>query len=164
LYGGPVSVHISIAKFPQCARLGIEPRPTRLMSGRANNLATPHLCIFRAVERLYCKWPIQCLAPSKTLTPHPLTALRVCTPPPPWGEDTLAEWKGVGGQYFGRRQTQLCTLYICKYFVFPTVDYRYFLQFHRTGAPHSVCILPPLRPMLSLQQSAPTVNVILIFW
>jgi hypothetical protein len=33
---------------------------------------------------LYCKRPIQCLASSEILTPHPLTARRVCcTPPPP---------------------------------------------------------------------------------
>jgi hypothetical protein len=36
--------------------------------------------------------------------PPPLTARRVC------GEDTLAGWEGGGGQYFGRRQTLLCTL------------------------------------------------------
>ncbi len=35
-----------------------------------------------------------------------------CIPPPlvRGEEDTLAGWRGVGGQYFGRRQTQLCTL------------------------------------------------------
>jgi hypothetical protein len=31
------------------------------------------------------------------------------------GEDTLAGWSG--GQYFGRRQTQLCNLLTGKYFV-----------------------------------------------
>ncbi len=31
-------------------------------------------------EGLYCKRPIQCLASSEILTPHPLTARRVCTP------------------------------------------------------------------------------------
>jgi hypothetical protein len=31
-------------------------------------------------ERLYCKRPVQCLASSKILTPHSLTARRVCTP------------------------------------------------------------------------------------
>jgi hypothetical protein len=35
------------------------------------------------VERLFCKRPIQFLASSKILTPHPLTARRVCIPPPP---------------------------------------------------------------------------------
>jgi hypothetical protein len=37
----------------------------------------------RTVERLYCKRPILCLASSKILTPHPLTARRVCIPPTP---------------------------------------------------------------------------------
>jgi hypothetical protein len=30
------------------------------------------------VEGLYCKRPIQCMASSEILTPHPLTARRVC--------------------------------------------------------------------------------------
>jgi hypothetical protein len=33
-----------------------------------------------ALNTVYCKRPIQCLASSKILTPHPLTARRVCTP------------------------------------------------------------------------------------
>jgi hypothetical protein len=34
--------------------------------------------------------------------------------PPPLvrGEDTPAGWRRGGGQYFGRRQTQLCTLHM----------------------------------------------------
>jgi hypothetical protein len=57
--------------------------------------------ILYPVERLYCKRPIQCLASPKILVR---------------GEDILAGWRGGRG-YFGRRQTQLCILYICKYFV-----------------------------------------------
>jgi hypothetical protein len=40
-----------------------------------------------AVEGLYCKRPIKCLASSEILIPHPLTARRLCTPPPfgAWG-------------------------------------------------------------------------------
>jgi hypothetical protein len=69
--------------------------------------------IYRGVEGLYFKRPIQCLASSKTLTPHPLTALRVCTPLPlVRGEDNPLGGEGVGGQYFGRRQTLLCTLHM----------------------------------------------------
>ncbi len=34
------------------------------------------------VEGFYCKRPIQCLASSEIFAPHPLTARRVCTPPP----------------------------------------------------------------------------------
>ncbi len=44
--------------------------------------------------------------------PTPLTARRVCNPRLCCGgEDTLAGWRGgVGGNYFGIRKTQLCTL------------------------------------------------------
>ncbi len=38
--------------------------------------------IMQSVKGLYRKRPIQCLASSEILTPHPLTARRVCTPPP----------------------------------------------------------------------------------
>jgi hypothetical protein len=58
----------------------------------------------------------------KILTPHPLTARRVCTPPPlvRGGEDTLAEWRGgweVNTQIV--RKTPDTALYsiICKHFV-----------------------------------------------
>ncbi len=65
----------------------------------------------KTVEGLYCKRPTQCLASSEILTPHPLTARRMCSPPPlVRGEDTLPRWRGGGG--FGRRQTLLCTLYM----------------------------------------------------
>jgi hypothetical protein len=72
-----------------------------------------------AVEGLYCKRPIQCLASSEILTPHPLTARRVCTPPPPplvRGKDTLSGWRGVGVN--SSDEARHCSvLYICKYFV-----------------------------------------------
>jgi hypothetical protein len=58
--------------------------------------------IHTVVERLYCKRPIQCLASSKILTPHP----------PPGGGHSRWMERGWGGQYFGRRQTQLCTLHM----------------------------------------------------
>jgi hypothetical protein len=51
--------------------------------------------------------------------PPPHRPASVYPPPPPLvrGEDTLSLLeRGEGGQYFGRRQTLLCTL--CKYFVF----------------------------------------------
>jgi hypothetical protein len=49
-------------------------------------------------------------------TPHPLTARQVCTPHL-WcgGRSHSLGGEGVGGQYFGRRQTLLCTLH--KYLV-----------------------------------------------
>jgi hypothetical protein len=44
-----------------------------------------HMRYSYSVEGLYCKRPIQCMASSKILTPHPLTARRVWTPPPAFG-------------------------------------------------------------------------------
>jgi hypothetical protein len=76
-----------------------------------------------AVEGLYCKRPIQCLASSEILTPppHPLTARRVY--PPAFGA-------GGGHTRLGERgwgvksseDARHCSvLYICKYFVCVTV-------------------------------------------
>jgi hypothetical protein len=52
------------------------------------------------------------------------------------GEDTLAGWRGgVGGQYFRRRQTQLCTLHLySKYFVMGPYD----------GIDHNLTLCPLL--------------------
>ncbi len=77
------------------------------------------LCI---VKRLYCKRPIQCLASSKILTTHPLTARRVCiTIPPPLplvrGKDTLAGSRGGWGVKILEDARHSSVLYICKYFV-----------------------------------------------
>jgi hypothetical protein len=49
---------------------------------------------------------------SGVLTPPPPTAQRVCTPRL-WCGGGHTRWvkRGVMGQYFGRRQTQLCTLH-----------------------------------------------------
>jgi hypothetical protein len=67
------------------------------------------------VEGSYCMRPIQCLASSKIWTPPPPhRPASVYLPPLVRGEDTLAGWRlerGMGGQYFGRRQTLLCSLY-----------------------------------------------------
>ncbi len=66
------------------------------------------------VERLYCKRPIQCLASTKILTPH-RPPPGECVPPAFGAGGGHTRWveRGVGGgQYFGRRQTQLCTLHI----------------------------------------------------
>ena len=41
--------------------------------------------IIKRVEGLYCKRPIQCLASSEILTPHPSTPGVHCTPPPAFG-------------------------------------------------------------------------------
>jgi hypothetical protein len=65
------------------------------------------------VERLYYKRPIQCLASFKILTPTP-SLPGECVPHCLWcGVRTHSlGGEGVGGQYFGRRQTQLCTLHM----------------------------------------------------
>jgi hypothetical protein len=44
--------------------------------------------------------------------PPPHRPAKVYPSPLVRGEDTLAGWRGGGGQYFGRRQTQLCTLHM----------------------------------------------------
>jgi hypothetical protein len=75
----------------------------------------PCSCSAAPVEGSNCKRPIQCLASSKILTPHPLTAQWVeCVPPRLWcgGRTHSLGGEGVGGQYFGRRQTLLCTLHM----------------------------------------------------
>jgi hypothetical protein len=60
---------------------------------------------------------IQCLASSEMVTPHPLNARRVCTPPPlVRGEDTLAGLRGGGGVNSSENARHCSVLYICKYF------------------------------------------------
>jgi hypothetical protein len=56
--------------------------------------------IIKRVEGLYCKRPIQCLASSEILTPHPSTPGVHCTPPPAFGAGGgHTRWvEGVGGQ------------------------------------------------------------------
>ena len=67
---------------------------------------------------VYCKRPIQCLASSKILTPHPLTARRVCIPLPlVRGKDKLAGWRGGWGINILEDARHSSVLYICKYFV-----------------------------------------------
>ncbi len=77
----------------------------------------------QAVEGLYCKRPIQCLASSEMLTPHPLTARRVCVYPPPLvrGVDTLAGWRGGWGVNSSEDARHCSVLYICKYFVYQAI-------------------------------------------
>jgi hypothetical protein len=65
------------------------------------------------VERSYCKRPVQCLAYSKILTPTP-SLPGECVPPAFCAAGGHTRWveRGWGGQYFGIRQTQLCTLHM----------------------------------------------------
>ncbi len=77
-----------------------------------------------SVEGLYCTRPIQCLASSEILTPHPLTAWRVCTPPPPpvlGARGGHTRWvergRGVNTSSEDARNCSVDALYICKYFV-----------------------------------------------
>jgi hypothetical protein len=68
-------------------------------------------------EGLYCKRPIQCLASSKILTPHSLTARRVCTPAFGAGGGH-AHWVERGWEVSSFEDTRHCfVLCICKYFV-----------------------------------------------
>ncbi len=75
-----------------------------------------------SVEGLYCKRPIQCLASSEILTP-PLTARRVCTPPPPFGAGGgHTRWVERGWGINSSQYARHCSvLYICKYFVVASV-------------------------------------------
>jgi hypothetical protein len=58
-----------------------------------------YFSLLELVEGLYCKRPIQCLASSDLLTPHPLTARRVCISRLWCGGRTHSlEGEGVGGQ------------------------------------------------------------------
>jgi hypothetical protein len=76
------------------------------------------------------------MASSEILTPHPLTARRVCTPPPlVWGEETLAGWRGGRGSIVRKRSdTALYAIYV-KYFVVgslggvPRISYNEFRGF-----------------------------------
>ncbi len=66
------------------------------------------------VEGLYCKRPIQCLASSEMLTPHPLTPGE-CVPPRLWcGRRTHSlSGEGVRGQQFGKTpDTDLYSIYV----------------------------------------------------
>jgi hypothetical protein len=78
---------------------------------RRPNFLCIKLHIGQFVEGLYCKRPIQCLACSEILTPHPLTAQRVCTVYPPGGGHI--RWvEGVGVNSSG--EARYCSvLYIC---------------------------------------------------
>jgi hypothetical protein len=56
---------------------------------------------------------MSCVFQNIELTPHPLSARRVCIPAfVAGGGHTRRVEKGVGGQYFGRRQILPCTLLI----------------------------------------------------
>ncbi len=80
-----------------------------------------------SVEGLYCKKPIQCLTSSKILTPHPLSARQVCTPRFWFGGKTHSlSGEGLGGQYFWRRQTLLCTLLYISTFWATVLQYNLF--------------------------------------
>ncbi len=87
----------------------------------------------KAVERLYCKRPIQCLASSKILTPPPPSPPGECLSPPPrlWceGRTHSQGGEGVGGGsiFWKKPDTALYSVHIyCKYFV-PIAD-----RFRRT--------------------------------
>jgi hypothetical protein len=71
-------------------------------------------------EGLYCKRPIKCLASFKILTPHLLTARRVCHPLPLVRGGGHIGWveRGWGVNINILEDARHCSkLYICKYFV-----------------------------------------------
>ncbi len=68
----------------------------------------PCSCSAAPLEGLYCQRPIQCLASSEILIPHPLTAR--CG-----GKDTFARWRGGGGVNILEDARHCSVLYICKY-------------------------------------------------
>ncbi len=81
----------------------------------------------KGVERLYCKRPIQCLASSKILTPHPRTARRVCSVSPAFGAGGgHTRWVERGwGVNILEEASHCSVLYIRMYFVgkgFPPPD------------------------------------------
>jgi hypothetical protein len=92
----------------------------------------------------------------RVIDPHPLTARRVCTPPAlVRGEDTLLGGEGVGGQYFGRRQTVLCTLYM---YVGTCIAFHNFLNLLRSSdwtlpnSPH-LFVCPKATPFINSNSS-----------
>jgi hypothetical protein len=53
--------------------------------------------------------------PNQNIDPAPPSSPGECVPPPPFGvggRHTRWVKRGVGGQYFGRRQTLLCILHM----------------------------------------------------
>ncbi len=102
-----------------CSRNTLFPPPLHLGNLRSPTFSESTLQI---VEGLYCKRPIQCLASSKILTPHPLTSWRVCTPPPRlWcmgrTHSLGAGWR-EGVRVNSSEDARHCSVfYICRYFV-----------------------------------------------
>jgi hypothetical protein len=99
-----------------------------------------------AVEGLYCKRPIQCLASSEILTPHPL--------PPPASVYPLPLVRGrtysLGGEGVGVNSSEdarhWSVLYICKYFVL--------LALVQT----SILSLRPLEPSIVIEETHTSVE------
>jgi hypothetical protein len=90
--------------------------PGRLIQVLTNGILIP-------VERLYCKRPIQCLAFSKILTPHRLTARRVCTPLWCGGRThSLGGEGGGGGSIFWKTpDTALYSTYVSTLCLYPSL-------------------------------------------
>jgi hypothetical protein len=75
----PLYVNMSCSQF--CLQ-SFYPRSPELFKGRDQGLRGTNLTL-SSVEGLYGKRSMQCLASSKLLTPHPLTACGEGVPPPP---------------------------------------------------------------------------------
>jgi hypothetical protein len=104
--------------------------------------------IISTVEELYCKRPIQCLAFSEMLTPHPLTARRVCTGA--GGGHTRWVMRGWGSIVSrGSIVNSSEDARHCKYFVFSTYTkdiYLFNLNFRHF---HKMCSVNMLRFLFS---------------
>ncbi len=87
-------------------------------------LCTYSQCIFGATEYIfYCKRAILFLSSSKILTPHPLLRPASLRPPPATktGVHTRRAERGMGGQYFGRRDNRIALLQMVSLRLGPTV-------------------------------------------
>ncbi len=101
---------------PSLASRSTGPSPAQLWKYNRQSQKIP------TVEGLYCKMPIQCLASSKILIPHPPTARRVCTPPSACGAGGgHTRWGERGWGFNILEDARHCSvLYMCKHFVIPT--------------------------------------------
>ncbi len=103
----------------------------------------------------------------QNIDPHPLSARRVCNPPPSVrGEDTLAEWRGGGGSIFWKTpdtalySTYVSTLcYVASHHVYFTIRCHENIPWTREGSLNKITgIINPMelkKYLLTLWQYSP---------